>query len=207
MLHVDRGVDIDSGVEQLLDILPAFGMPRARGVGMRQFIDEDQRGAACQRGIEVKFAEGGATILNGTPWQDVEPFQQGFGLCPAMRIHPAHHDVDTLITPLVGRFEHGVRLAYTSRGAKEDLEFTAGLLGLFCLYTGEEGIGIRSLIVHRRVHLTVRFHGALPEHHGTRAEGGQRPVLLCTMRDASESWLAITHKMGRREIIAYRGPG
>ena len=27
VLHIDRGVDIDTGVEQLLDILPAFGVP------------------------------------------------------------------------------------------------------------------------------------------------------------------------------------
>ena len=106
---------------------------------MRQFIDQDQGRVTGQGGIEVKFVEGGATILHGTTWQHVEPLQEGCGLGPAVGIDPAHDDIDALGTPLVGRFKHGVRFANTGRGAKEDLEFAAGLLGLFSLAHGRGG--------------------------------------------------------------------
>ena len=142
---------------------------------MRQFIDQDQRWAAGQRCIEVKFVQGGATIRHGTTWQHLEPLQQGFGLGPAVGIHPAHHNVDALVVPLMGRFEHGIRFADPGCGAKEDLEFTTGLLGLFLLDTGEQSVGVGSLIVHRRMYLNVRFYGAMPERHGARAEGDNVP--------------------------------
>jgi hypothetical protein len=70
-----------------------------------------------------------------------------------MGIDPAHDNIYAFGTPLVGRFKHGVRFANTGRGAKEDLEFAAGLLGLFLLDTGEEGVGIGSLIVHSYAYL------------------------------------------------------
>ena len=41
MLDVDRGQNIDAGVEQFLDILPAFRMPAARGVAVREFVHQD----------------------------------------------------------------------------------------------------------------------------------------------------------------------
>jgi hypothetical protein len=47
VLHIDRGIDIDPGVEQLLDILPAFGVPGALGIRMRQFVHQDQGWTAC----------------------------------------------------------------------------------------------------------------------------------------------------------------
>ena len=41
MLDIDRGVDIDAGGEQLLHILPALLVPGAGGVGMGQFVHQD----------------------------------------------------------------------------------------------------------------------------------------------------------------------
>jgi hypothetical protein len=120
---------------------------------MRQFIDQDQSGAAGQGGIEVKFVEGAAAIFNGTTWQHVEPLQEGCGFGPTVGIDPARDNIHALGPSLVSGFKHGVRFANPGRGAKEDLEFPAGLLGLFLLDTGEQGVGVRSLIVHRYVHL------------------------------------------------------
>ena len=66
-----------------------------------------------------------------------------------MRIYPADHDVHAVGASGVGGLQHGVGFAYASHGAKEDLQFTAGLLGLFRLDTGEQGVGVGPLIVHR----------------------------------------------------------
>ena len=52
MLHVDRGPDVDARVEQLLDVLPAFGMPALGRVGVGEFVDDDELGPALQRAVE-----------------------------------------------------------------------------------------------------------------------------------------------------------
>ena len=143
MLHIERGVDVDPGVEELLDILPAFGMPRARGIRMRQFIEaQDQGRVTGQGGIEVKFVEAGATIRHRATRQHLKTYlQEGCSLGPAMGIDPAYDDIKALGTPLVGCCKHGVRFANTCSGAKEDLEFAVALLGLFGLHPGEEEVG------------------------------------------------------------------
>ena len=41
VLHVDGRVDVDAGIEQFLDIHPAFRMPRAGMIGVREFVDGD----------------------------------------------------------------------------------------------------------------------------------------------------------------------
>ena len=55
VLDVQRRVDRDAGVQQLEDVLPPLGVARARGIGVRQLIDQDHGGAAGQRRIEVEL--------------------------------------------------------------------------------------------------------------------------------------------------------
>ena len=45
VLDVERRPNVDAGRKQLLDILPAFGMPHARRVGVGQLVDENQMSA------------------------------------------------------------------------------------------------------------------------------------------------------------------
>ena len=53
VLDVERGVDVDAGGDQLLDIHVALGMPAARRVGVRQLIDQGELRAARQQRVEV----------------------------------------------------------------------------------------------------------------------------------------------------------
>ena len=64
MLHIQRGEDIDARGQQFIDILPALRMARALHVGMRQFVDQDQRRDGAQRRIQIEFA---AALCRGTP--------------------------------------------------------------------------------------------------------------------------------------------
>jgi hypothetical protein len=57
MLHIDRAVDVDAGGEQLMHVLPAFGMARAGDVGMGQFVHQDQRRTARQCAVEIELPE------------------------------------------------------------------------------------------------------------------------------------------------------
>ena len=57
VLHVERGVHIDACGQQLLDVLPALGVARARHVGVRQFVDQQQAGLARQCAVEVELGQ------------------------------------------------------------------------------------------------------------------------------------------------------
>ncbi len=48
MLDIDRGIDIDPGRQQFLDIEIAFGVAAAFGIGMGKLIDQGQRGRRCR---------------------------------------------------------------------------------------------------------------------------------------------------------------
>jgi hypothetical protein len=64
MLDVDRGEDVDAGVEQLLHVLPALVVSAARDVGMGQFVDNERRGPARQRGVKIEFGELVAAVFD-----------------------------------------------------------------------------------------------------------------------------------------------
>ena len=55
MLDVERGEHVDAGVEQLLDVLPALLVAAARGVGVRELVDQDHRRAPGQHGVDVQL--------------------------------------------------------------------------------------------------------------------------------------------------------
>ena len=48
VLDVERGVDVDAGVEQLVHVLPALVVPRAGGVGVGQLVQQEQRGCRAR---------------------------------------------------------------------------------------------------------------------------------------------------------------
>ena len=57
VLDVERRVDVDPGVEQLLDVLPALRVPRACGVRVRELVDQEQARLAREGGVEVELLE------------------------------------------------------------------------------------------------------------------------------------------------------
>src|SRR2546427_501283 len=59
VLDVHGRIDVDAGVEELDHVLPPFGVARARRVGMRQLVDEDQGGTASERAVEGEFGQRG----------------------------------------------------------------------------------------------------------------------------------------------------
>ena len=73
MLDVDRRVDVDAGIEQLLHVLVALGMPAARDVGMRQLVDQDQVRSPFQRGVDIELVEDAVDVDGRLTWDDLEP--------------------------------------------------------------------------------------------------------------------------------------
>ncbi len=64
VLDVDRRDDVDPGVQQVVDVLPALGVRAAvRHVGVREFVDQGDLGPAVQHGGQVHLGEAGVAVL------------------------------------------------------------------------------------------------------------------------------------------------
>ena len=145
-------------VEQFLDVVPAFGMARAFGVGVRELVDQDQRRAALERAVEVELADLRAAILDD-PWrQNFEAFQQRGRFGAAVRFDHADHHIASL-GALFARFrEHGVGLADAGGGAEEDFEPAAAAFRFLALDLGEQRVGIWALFDHNFLFFTKYAH-------------------------------------------------
>ena len=103
VLDVERRVDVDAGVEQLLDVLPALGVPAAGGVRVRQLVDEDQGRVALECGVEVELADRRAAIWNLPGRQDLEILEKGAGFLAAVGLDEPDDDVMAVVAQLPGR--------------------------------------------------------------------------------------------------------
>ncbi len=142
MLDVERGVDVDAGVEQLLDVVVAPLVAGPRHVGVRQLVDQRDARPARQERVEVELFVALALVVEALARQDLEALEQRPGLGPAVGFDQADDDVDALTLELACRVEHGVGLADAGRGAEEDLELAATLLDFGGARFDEQRVGI-----------------------------------------------------------------
>ena len=122
VLDVDRGVDVDAVTEQLLDVEVALGMAAARRVGVGELVDQDDLGMTHEDGVEIHLRQRPALVLDAAARNDLETFEQRFGLLAAMGFHHADDDIVTVLPPRTCLLQHLVGLADTRRGADEDLQ-------------------------------------------------------------------------------------
>ena len=128
MLDVERGVDIDAGGDQLLDIHVTLGMPAARSVGVRQLIDQRQLRASCQQGVEVHLLQRASLVLDALAWNHLQTFEQCLGFLPPVGLDDPDDDVDTFLQASPRRGEHFIGLAHARSRADEDLQAPARFL-------------------------------------------------------------------------------
>src|SRR6476619_4234956 len=124
MLDVHRRPNIDSGLEQLLDVLPALRMTRSRfaahEIRVRELVDEQNRRSARKRGVESKFPADDPAILDRERRDRLEAFHEALGLDAAVRLDVADHRLDTGgLGGACGR-EHREGLPYARGRSKED---------------------------------------------------------------------------------------
>jgi hypothetical protein len=91
------------------------------GVGVRQFVDDEDPGTAYQGGVDVELAQRKAAIVQNPGRKALQPFGEAFGVGTAVRFDPADHDVGPLAFAGLGRFEHGVGLPHPRRRAEINL--------------------------------------------------------------------------------------
>ena len=125
VLDVDRGADVDAGREQFFHVLPAFGVARAGGVAVRQFVDQDELRPACQRAVEVEFAQRVAAVGDFPERQAFQAVGHDLGFGPSVRFDHADDDVLAGEELLARHAEHGVGFSDAGRGTEENLQFAA----------------------------------------------------------------------------------
>jgi hypothetical protein len=123
--------DVDAGVEQLLDVLPALRARANSGALVCASSSTSRRlGAARERGVEVELRSVVPRYSTSARRQALEPREQRRRL-PARASRPARSTTSRPRRRAARRLEHRVRLAHAGRRAEEDLRRPA-LRALSC---------------------------------------------------------------------------
>ena len=137
VLDVDRGIDVDAAVEQLLDVEVALGMAAARRIGVGEFVDQNDLRPAGQDGVDIHLVEPLPAMFDAPARDDFEALEQGLGLLPAMGLDHADDDVVAIALAGARLLQHLVGLADAGRRADEDLQLAgAAFLAPRCFQQG-----------------------------------------------------------------------
>ena len=126
VLDVHGGDDVDPGVEQLLDVLPALLVPRARGRSCgraRRRGPPRGRGRGSRRGPSPR-----TTCRGGRPWRrgiTGRSRELLGGARPVVGLDVADDDVGAALGAAPALVEHGEGLADARRGAQVDAQAAA----------------------------------------------------------------------------------
>ena len=165
MLHVERGVHVDAGIEQLEHVLPPLAVPAAGRVGVRQLVHEDEPRLPRQRGVEVELLQHAALVVDGTAGKKREALGKAGGLAAAVGLDHPHHHIHAFGVTRARGLEHGVGLAHARGRAKEQFQPTAMLPRLLLPDKGEQGIGVGPARVSHSLENNSR---ASPGHCGLK---------------------------------------
>ena len=152
VLNIQRGEDVDAGLEQLDDILITFWVARTGSVCVRQFIDHREARMPEQDRVEIHLGERRAAVFQLRARRDRQAVDERFGFCSSVCFHNPNHDLAVVALLLPSRLQHGVSLADAGTHPEENLEPAASRGLLLALDPREELI---------RVSATVVSHGAL----------------------------------------------
>ena len=122
VLDVERRIDVDAAIEQLLDVEIALGVAAAGRVGVGELVDQRDLRPARDEGVEVHLVERAALVVDVLARQDLEALEQRLGLLAAVRLDDADDDVGPVLRLGPGGLQHLVGLADAGSGADEDLQ-------------------------------------------------------------------------------------
>jgi hypothetical protein len=120
VLDVHRGEHGDPCLEQILDVLPALGMARARNIAVGQLVNECDLRPAGQDGVDIHFGERRASILERLSGHQLQIPDQLLGVLPTVSLDKADDHIRAATATPMRLLEHGERLAHARCGPKVD---------------------------------------------------------------------------------------
>ena len=120
VLDVDGRDDVDAGGEHLVDVLVAFLVAHAVGVGVGELVDQRQLGRAADDGVDVHLLELETAVARAQPGDDLESFGERARLGPVVRLEVADDDVAAVVLRLAALLEHPVGLADAGGHPEQD---------------------------------------------------------------------------------------
>ncbi len=189
VLHVDRRDDRDARVEQLLDVLPAFGVLAAWRVGVREFVDQHDVRLAPQHSLDVELGEALAAVLDVFGRHHLDALDQVGGLLAAMRLDDRGDHIGAALDPAMRLAEHRVGLADPRRRTQVDAQLAALLLVV-------GPVGAHMIIIHRSRQLFAGYFWSNSRlssktlTRGSPMNPSQRPSVLSAT--ACRTWSALT---------------
>ena len=142
MLDVERGPDVDAGLEQFLDILPPLRVTAVRRVGVGEFVDDDQLGLARQRRVYVEFLDDLAAIIDFSTRKNLQVLGERLRLLASMGFDETDEDIDAIGAARAGALQHRIGLADAGRRAEKNAQLTARR----GFRHGEQGVRIRATV-------------------------------------------------------------
>ena len=125
VLDVDGGDHVDAGVEQLVDVLPAFLVPRARHVRVRELVHQRDLRLAGEHRVDVHLFPLAAPVGQLLARDDLKPLDQRSRLRPPVRLSETDDHIRAALRPPVPLREQGVRLPDPGSGAKVNAQLPA----------------------------------------------------------------------------------
>ncbi len=149
VLDVEGGVNIYPGGQEFFDILIPFGVTGAGGVGVGQFVYEDELRPPRQHRIQVHFRQGCTPVGDLLAGDEFQPGNQVLRLGPVMGFHVPDDNIHPSSLALVGGLQHGIGLAHPGHIPEEDFHAAAFFLRFFSLDMGEQLVGVGTLVRHK----------------------------------------------------------
>ena len=110
VLHVERGDDVDAGVEEVEDVLVALFVAAAGRVGVGEFVHERHLGVPREHGVDVHLLQRHASVVFFAARHEFEAVHERLRLGALVVLHVPHRHVNALLLQRVGLLEHPVRL-------------------------------------------------------------------------------------------------
>ena len=120
VLHVDRRDDVDAGVEQELDVLPALLVSRPGRVGVGVLVDQDHARAAAQDGLDIHLLKDSAAIFHCNARHHLEIAELSHCVFSAVGLDDTDHHIGPAFLSALTLAEHRVGLAHSRSSTEVD---------------------------------------------------------------------------------------
>jgi hypothetical protein len=120
VLEIHGGDDVDTGREQILDVLPAFLVLEAGNVGVGEFVYEDDGGPTPENRGKIHLLEVLPPVGDRPAWYDLESRELGGGEGATVGLYETDDNVGTPLGATVPLVEHGEGLTDARGGPEVD---------------------------------------------------------------------------------------